>query len=72
MVSTYKAVWTPVIGEKLSTEQKHGNPEDAFAVAITNVGHITQEISKTCWYFIAHGGEIYEEEGNDQFYLKEG
>ena len=30
----YKAVWTPVIGEELSTEREHGNPEDAFAVAI--------------------------------------
>ena len=58
----YKAVWTPVIGEELSTEQKHGNPEDAFAVVIKKsritVGHIPREISKTCWHFIAHYGVI--------------
>ena len=54
----YKAVWTPVIGEELSTEREHGNPEDAFAVAIKKsgimVGHIPREISNTCWHFIAH------------------
>ena len=51
-----------MIGEELSTEREHGNPEDAFAVAImkseTTVGHIPREISKTCWYFFAHDGEI--------------
>ena len=29
----YQAVWSPVIGEELSTEREHGNPEDAFTVA---------------------------------------
>ena len=40
----YQAVWSPVIGEEPSTEREHGNPEDAFAVAImksgTMVGHM--------------------------------
>ena len=34
----YQAVWSPVIGEELSTEQEHGNPEDAFAVVIMKSG----------------------------------
>ena len=40
----YQVVWSPVIGEELSTEGEHGNIKDAFAVAImksgTTVGHI--------------------------------
>ena len=30
----YHDIWTPVIGEELSTQQEHGNPEDLYAVAI--------------------------------------
>ena len=51
-----------MVGEELSTEREHGNPEDAFAVAVmksgTTVGHIPREISKTCWHFIAQDGEL--------------
>ena len=51
-----------MVGEEISTEREHGNPEDAFAVAVmksgTTVGHVPREISKTCWHFIAHDGEI--------------
>ena len=40
----YKRVWTPVLGEQLSTNQEHGNPEDRYAVSVmkssTIVGHI--------------------------------
>lgn len=58
----YRVVWTPVVGEELSTQQEHGNPEDLYAVAIiksdTTVGHIPREISKTCFHFINHDGEI--------------
>ena len=58
----YQAIWTPTIGEELSTDREHGNPADPFAVAVqksgTTVGHIPREISKTSWHFIGHDGEI--------------
>ena len=58
----YQELWTPVIGEELSTEREHGNPENAFAVVTIKSGttvdiHIPREISNTCWHFIAHDGE---------------
>ena len=57
----YQAIWTPTIGEELSTDREHGNPADRFAVAVqksgTTVGHIPREISKTSWHFIGHDGE---------------
>ena len=28
----YKAIWTPTIGEELSTDREHGNPADQYAV----------------------------------------
>ena len=31
----YQAIWIPTVGEALATQQKHGNPEDAYAVAVT-------------------------------------
>ena len=69
----YKAVWTSVIGEELSTEREHGNPEDVFAVAIMKsgitIGHIPRKISKTFWYFIVHDGEVICcKITDDQFY----
>ena len=58
----YQAVWSPVLGEELATQQEHDNPEDRYAVSVlksgTVVGHIPREISKTCWSFIARNGEI--------------
>ena len=59
----YQAIWTPTVGEALATQREHGNPEDAYAVAVTTesgttIGHIPREISKTAWHFIGHDGEI--------------
>ena len=59
----YQAIWTPTVGEVLATQREHGNPEDAYAVAVTTesgttVGHIPREISKIAWHFIGHDGEI--------------
>ena len=31
----YQAIWTPTVGEALATQREHGNPEDAYAVAVT-------------------------------------
>ena len=58
----YREIWSPVLGEELSTQQEPGNPEDRYAVAVMRsgsiVGHIPREISKTCFHFISHDGEI--------------
>ena len=58
----YKDVWSPVVNAKHSTQQEHGNTEDQYAVAVMNggivVGHVPRELSQTCWFFIARGGEI--------------
>ena len=58
----YLRVWTPRVGEILSTRKETGNHHDRFAVAVLKddriVGHIPREVSKTAWYFLEHGGEI--------------
>ena len=66
----YQTIWTPIIHEQLTTNQDHGNAEDQFAVAVckvdsttappsnVTVGHVPREISRICWYFIEHDGEI--------------
>ena len=30
----YQAIWTSTVGEELITEWEHGNPADAYAVAV--------------------------------------
>ncbi len=37
---TYKATWTPFIGEVLPLETEPTNPNDSFAVAIMKSGHV--------------------------------
>lgn len=58
----YREIWSPVVGEELSTQQEPDNPEDCYAVAVMRsgsiIGHIPREISKTCFHFISHDGEI--------------
>ena len=60
----YREIWNPVLGEELTTQREHGNPEDAFAVKIKKgdetVGHIGKELSKICWLFL-HDGSIVAE-----------
>ena len=55
-------VWTPHVGEILSTRKEPGNRHDKLAVAALKddhiVGHIPREVAKTAWYFLEHGGEI--------------
>ena len=65
----YRSTWTPVLHEQLITSQEHGNAEDRFAVAVSKVdastatpsivGHLPREISRVCWYFLEHDGEIF-------------
>ena len=58
----YKDIWNPVLNEELTSQQEPGNLEDHYAVAVIKgdviVGHVPREISKTCYHFIAHDGEI--------------
>lgn len=30
----YRSVWTPVLGEQLTTQPEYANPEDRYAVAV--------------------------------------
>ena len=52
----YKDIWTPVLNEVHPTQQKHGNPEDRYAVPILKddliVRQIPKELSRICWQFI--------------------
>ena len=51
----YKSLWTPKIGEELSTVRETSNTHDRFAVTIQKgtltIGHVPAEISKVCWFF---------------------
>ena len=55
-------MWSPEIGETLSTMKEHNNPHDRFTVAVMKgklrVGHIPKEISKICWFFLHKGRMI--------------
>ena len=64
----YKDVWVPILHEVLQTKQEFDNEEDRYAVAVfktttgssdqVTVGHVPRSISRVCWYFIQHDGEI--------------
>ena len=63
----YQDIWRPVVNEQLKTIQEHGNIEDQFSVAVykevnpgpgVTFGHLPHEISRLCWYFLEHDGEI--------------
>ena len=63
----YQDIWRPVLNEQLKTIQDHGNIEDQFSVAVykevnpgprVTIGHLSREISRLCWYFLEHDGEI--------------
>ena len=52
----YKAMWSPYIGKELLVECEVDNIQDDFALIIlkngTIMGHVIQEISRVCWYFL--------------------
>ena len=58
----YESLWTPEIGEELSTVWETFYMHDHFAVAIRKgtliIGYVPAEISKVCWFFQRHGGTI--------------
>jgi len=60
----YQDVWRPVMGEELPCETEEDNDKDRYAVAIIKptvgtVGHVPRYMSRLCYHFIQHGGEIY-------------
>ena len=56
----YKASWSLYIGEELPVQCEVNNIHDDFAVAVlknsNTVGHVQQEISRVCWYFLHKSG----------------
>ena len=58
----YKEVWTPLVGEELDLERKHGNSYDHYATTVKKggvvVGRVPRALSKDFWCFLAGGGEI--------------
>ena len=58
----YKAIWTPEIGEKLTTRRDRLNEHDRFVIAVMKgkltVGHVSREISKLCCLFMKKGGSL--------------
>ena len=61
----YKDCWNPTVNDVLGTRQELGNREDEYAVAVVKleeaeetVGHMPREISRVCWYFLNHDGNI--------------
>ena len=58
----YMSIWSPEIGETLSTKKEHNKPHDIFTVAVMkgklSVGRIPKEISKICWFFLHKEGMI--------------
>ena len=56
----YKSSWSPYIREELPVQCEVNNIHDDFAVAVlknsTTVGHVPQEISRVCWYFLHKSG----------------
>ena len=60
----YRWIWNPELGEVAVTVLKDNTIHDRYAVAILEaetyyaVGHLTQEISKECFYFLKMGEAI--------------
>ena len=54
----YQRIWTPHVGKKATTVREPGNQHDRFAVEVLEdemlctFGHLPQEISKKCFFFI--------------------
>ena len=58
----YKDIWTPTLGEKLSTAAKPENHHEKYAVKVLKenevVGHVPRDISKYCTSALLCGGTI--------------
>ena len=54
----YQRIWTPHVGERATTVREPGNEHNQFAVEVLEdemlctLGHLPQEISKKCFFFI--------------------
>ena len=59
----YSTIWTPVLGELLSSKRELDNAEDQYVVTVCRVngiviGHIPKKISFLCAVFIKRDGTI--------------
>ena len=58
----YKDIWTPTLGEKLSTAAEPENHHEKYAVKVLKenevVGHVPRDISKYCTSALLCGGTI--------------
>ena len=56
----YKDIWTPTLGERLSTTTEPENHHDKYAVKVLKenevVGHVLRDISKYCTSALLYGG----------------
>ena len=66
----YQEIWTPILGECLSSSRELGNRHDPFCIkeGIGTVGHVPKKISSTCAMFLQLGGTIaYRVAGNGRY-----
>ena len=66
----YQEIWTPILGECLSSSRELGNRHDPFSIkeGIGTVGHVPKKISSTCTMFLQLGGIIARRvAGNRQY-----
>ena len=61
----YQVLWEPCVGETFIALHESGNEHERHVMAIYRdsdagvvVGHLPQEITKTCHYFTRHDGKI--------------
>ena len=56
----YKDIWTPTLGEKLSTAAEPENHHEKYPVKVLKenevVGHVPRDISKYCTSALLYGG----------------
>ena len=56
VITVYKAVWTPSLGEELETERELDNGHGRCAVTVIKgeqmLGHMPVEISRMLWHFL--------------------
>ena len=59
-IHQYQEIWTPILGECLSSSRELGNRYDPFCIkeGIGTVGHVPKKTSSTCAMFLQLGGTI--------------
>ena len=74
----YKVLWKPRVGETFIVVHETGKEHDRHAMAVYRdeepgviVGHLPQEIAKTCYYFTRHEGKISGEVAGSRVHSEE-